>query len=99
MHQLAYTLFSEIPKYTKIEDLETFLLTILKDVFNFAMGISGAVALLFIIIGAFRFVTSAGNQEQIELAKKTLTYAIIGLVLIAGAFALVNTLLLLFSGL
>lgn len=51
---------------------------------------AGAVAVLFIIWGGFLYVTSAGNKDRIEQAKKTLTYAIVGLIVIILARFIVN---------
>lgn len=48
---------------------------------NWLLGIVGGLAVLFIVYGGFLYITSGGNKEKTELAKKTLTYAIMGLVL------------------
>ena len=55
---------------------------------GFAIG--GILALLFLIIGGFRYVMSFGNPDQAESAKKTITYAIIGLILTISAYTLVK---------
>ncbi len=47
---------------------------------NWAIGIAGAVALIYIIVGAFFYITAAGDTEKLEKAKKTIRNAIIGLV-------------------
>jgi len=47
--------------------------------------IVGIVAVIMIIVGGFRYITSAGNQERVKTAKNTLIYAIIGLVIVALA--------------
>lgn len=51
---------------------------------------AGAVAVLFLIIGGFRYVISAGNPDQVEGAKKTILYAILGLIIIFIAFVAVR---------
>lgn len=53
----------------------------------------GAIALLFIIIGGFRFIISMGNQEGIEKARQTVLYAILGLLIIFLAYLIVAYLL------
>jgi hypothetical protein len=45
----------------------------------------GAVAVIMIIIGGFRYVTSAGSSERITGAKNTILYALIGLLVAAIA--------------
>jgi len=52
--------------------------------------IIGAVAVLMIIIGGMRYVTSNGDPAQLTSAKNTILYAAIGLVLAAMANAIVN---------
>ncbi|MDP4127593.1 MAG: pilin [Bacillota bacterium] len=57
---------------------------------SWLLGIVGGLAILFIVYGGFLYVTSAGNQQRIELAKKTLTYAILGLILVALTGLILN---------
>jgi hypothetical protein len=59
-------------------------------VINLALYFSGIVAVVFIIIGGFYFMTARGNEEQATSGRKTLTYAIIGLVIIIFSFVIVN---------
>ena len=63
---------------------------ILFDVVNALLLFAGAVAVLFLIIGGFRYVVSAGNAEQVEGAKKTIVYALLGLIVIFIAYVLVQ---------
>lgn len=51
-------------------------------VINYGLGISGAIAVLFLIVGGFWYITSAGNEEQSEKGKKTIINAVIGLIVI-----------------
>lgn len=55
-----------------------------------ALAIVGILAVLFVMIGGFRYVTAHGNEEQAEAAKKTLTHAIVGVVLVVLAFVIVR---------
>ena len=61
-----------------------------------ALGIVGALSMLFIIVGGFQYVTSRGNEEQAETGRKTLTNAIIGLVIVILSYVtvvvIINTL-------
>ena len=74
-----YTLQSYIP-YKKFEDL-------LVAILNIFIVIATPIIVLFIIYGGFQYVTARGNPAQIQQATKTLTYAIIGGVMIIGAVA------------
>ena len=44
----------------------------------------------FVIYSGFLYVTAQGNPEKIKAANKSLTYAIIGAVIIIGASAIVT---------
>lgn len=74
---------------TKATDARTYIL----NVTNFALGFLGLIAVVVIIYGGFMYVTAAGVQEKAEKGKKSLTYAIIGIIMILGSFAIVNTVL------
>lgn len=63
---------------------------VIENVTNWVLGIAGSLAVLFIIISGIRYITSAGNQSQHEAAKKNLTSAIIGLVIVLIAFVIVQ---------
>ena len=56
--------------------------TYLGTIATFLTDFVAALAVLFIIIGGVLLMTSRGSQTQTERGKKTLTYAIIGLVII-----------------
>jgi hypothetical protein len=53
------------------------------------MVLLGTVAVIVILIGAFRMITSQGNAESIKSAKSTITWAIIGVVLALLSYSIV----------
>lgn len=57
---------------------------------NLLLLFAGSVAVIFIIIGGFRYLTSAGNEEASEQGKKTLVTSVIGLVVIILAATIVR---------
>jgi hypothetical protein len=50
----------------------------------------GAVSVLMIIYGGFRYITSGGDSGRVGNDKNTLVYAIIGLVIVALAQVIVH---------
>ena len=58
-------------------------------IFNTILLVAGSIAVLFLIIGGFRYITSRGNEEATEAAKKTMTSAIVGIIVIFMSFATV----------
>ena len=63
---------------------------IIKNVIDVLSVLGGAAAVVMIIVGGFRYITSAGNPESAKGARSTITYAIIGLVIIALAQIIVH---------
>lgn len=57
---------------------------------NILLGFAGGVAVLFVMIGGFWYLTAAGNEEQAEKGQKALTMAVIGLAIIIMAFVIVR---------
>lgn len=64
---------------------------IILQIVNFFLGFLGLIAVIMVIYGGIQYVTAAGNQEQIDKAKKVIMYAIIGIIIVLISFALVNT--------
>lgn len=54
------------------------------------LSFAGAVAVVFVIIGGFMYITSSGNEEQAEKGKKTLINAIIGVVVIIMSYVIIT---------
>lgn len=57
---------------------------------NWILGFTAAVATLALIWGGMQYMTSAGDTSKAETGKKTISYAIIGLVVAGLAYAIVN---------
>ncbi|MGE5392774.1 MAG: hypothetical protein ACM3NH_03460 [Candidatus Saccharibacteria bacterium] len=59
-------------------------------IINIALAIAGLIAVFFLIIGGFRYITAAGNEDSSEQAKKIILNAIIGIVVIILSFVIVR---------
>jgi hypothetical protein len=57
---------------------------------NTLIFIVGAIAVIYLIIGGLRYVTSGGDSKTVTAAKDTILYAIVGIVVAVISFALVN---------
>lgn len=62
---------------------------IIRYLAEFGIGIAATVSMLFIVIGGFQYLTGPLTQNK-EQGKKTITYALIGLVLTLSAWVIVN---------
>lgn len=63
--------------------------SVLTSVIYWILGISGGIAVLFLILGGLQYITSSGNKDKAEQAKQTILYAVIGLIVIALSFVIV----------
>lgn len=54
------------------------------------LGIIGAIALLIFVYGGLMWMTAAGSPERITQAKKTLAWAVLGLLVIFASYTLVD---------
>lgn len=60
--------------------------TLLQNIVTDALAFAGAVALIFIIWAGVKLINSGGDAKQTGEARKILTYAILGLVLVLLSF-------------
>jgi hypothetical protein len=58
----------------------------LEAIYKFAIWTVGIAAILMLTIGGFMYMVSAGNTSKAETAKKVITDAILGLVIVLGAY-------------
>ncbi len=63
------------------------VITTITNTLLFAVG---ALAVIMVIFGGFRYATSAGNAAAVTAAKNTILYAIVGLIVAFLAFAAIN---------
>lgn len=66
------------------------LLSVIK---NFVLEIAATIAVLFIIIGGVMMAASSGIPDQVQRAKKIITSAIIGLVILVCAWLIVSAIM------
>lgn len=63
---------------------------VLKLVVQIISVIAGVAAVIMIIIGGLRYITSGGDSSKVASAKSAIIYAIIGLVIVALAQIIVR---------
>ena len=54
------------------------------------LALGGIVLFLMLLSGGFKYLTSGGDPKATEGAQKTLTYAIGGLVMLAGSYIILR---------
>lgn len=66
---------------------------IVRTIINLLSVIVGVVAVIMIIIGGLRYITSGSSDTGVTSAKNTILYAIIGLIIVALAQVMVRFIL------
>jgi len=64
---------------------------ILTFMIRFFFVIAGIAALFYLLLGAFTWITSGGNKENVEKARDKIQAAIVGIILIVIVVAIVWT--------
>lgn len=59
------------------------------NVINVIVLVSGAIAVIMIIIGGLRYVLSSGDPQGTQSAKNTILYAIVGVIVAVAARSIV----------
>lgn len=67
------------------------VLVVAGNVFRFAFQIVGILAVLVIFIGGMTYARSGGNEETAGRAKKIITAAVVGLIIVFSAWLVINT--------
>lgn len=57
---------------------------------QYLMTFLGIIAVVVILLGGFKWMVAAGNDDKVAEAKKTITAGIIGLIIIISAYAIVQ---------
>ena len=63
---------------------------VLKNVISILLYIAGTIAVIMIIIGAIRYITSDGDASKAAQAKNTIIYSVVGLIVAVMSFGIVS---------
>lgn len=67
-----------------VSNVENFI----RSVITVMAGLSGLVATGFFVVAGFSYITSSGNPENLDRAKRTMMSSALGLAIILGAFVI-----------
>lgn len=60
------------------------------SIINIMLGFLGILAVIIILIGGFKWMTAAGNEDGVAEAKKIIVAGIIGLVIILASWGIAS---------
>ncbi|MBU0625044.1 hypothetical protein KKF05_01735 [Patescibacteria group bacterium] len=61
---------------------------IIGSIINAALGLLGVILVVLLIYGGFLWMTAGGNTENVDKAKKLITNAIIGIIIVLAAYSI-----------
>ena len=64
--------------------------SVISTVVDILLYVIGIISVIMLIVGGIRYTISNGAQDKITLAKNTIMYAIVGLVIAFLAYAIVH---------
>lgn len=67
-------------------------LGVLENIIKLLAPAAAIAFLIMILVGAFKFITSGGDPKAAASARSTLTYAILGVILVAAAYLILRLL-------
>ena len=71
---------------SNVVQVQAFIRSIIQTI----AGLAGLVATGFFVVGGFTYITSSGNVEHLDRAKKTITWSAVGLAITIAAFVISN---------
>ena len=89
--QLAQSVaYAAYPKVNLVQNTDP--QTVAANIIQFLLILAGALAVIFLIFGGIRYITSSGSPDGIEKAKNTITYSIVGVIVIILSYIIVSIL-------
>lgn len=82
----AGTAAENVPAEAKIN-------AVIGNVINFILFASGGLAVLLLIFAGIQYITSLGNQERMDAAKKTIKQSLLGLLVVIFAYAIITNII------
>jgi len=73
---------------SSFDDTNNSLTIIIIRVINISLDLLGLLVLVLMIVSGYQWMTAAGNEDQIATAKKRITNAAIGLLIILAAWSI-----------
>lgn len=64
--------------------------TVLKTVVNVLSAVAAIMAVIMLVIAGFKYITSEGDSGKVNSARSTLTYALVGILVVALSQSLVR---------
>lgn len=79
-----------IPTGTGLPDPPGGIAKIIRNLLTWLLGIVGVIAIIGFVISGIQYLTSAGDEDRMQSAKRNMLYAIIGVVVVLSSFVVIQ---------
>jgi len=86
----APTISGNLPEEEGIQSVDAQRLALTRKITNLIFGVASIVAIFFVVQNGWSMAASAGSEEKVTQAKKGLTWAAIGLLLIILSYSIIR---------
>ncbi|MBU2025975.1 MAG: pilin [Patescibacteria group bacterium] len=93
MPKITQAAFLEYPSGTNLPGEEgsgDLAVGVVKNLMYWLLGLLGFIGVIGFVIAGILYLTSAGNDERMEKAKKSMIYCVLGVVISLGALVLIE---------
>jgi len=59
------------------------------NVLQWVLGVAGSISLLMLVAGGIMYVTSAGDEQKIVVAKKIIVWTLLGLMVVLASYSII----------
>lgn len=63
---------------------------IIRNLLTWLLGIVGVIAIIGFVISGIQYLISAGNEDQMQSAKRNMLYAIVGVIVVLSSFVIIQ---------
>lgn len=89
---------ADVDKYYGVNDLieqgvnlgQRDLRSAIAGIINLILGFLGVIAVIIVLLGGFKWMTSQGSSDKIDEAKKLIGAGVVGLAIVLAAFAVAS---------
>lgn len=64
---------------------------LLLNILNFLLQVFGIIAIIALLISGIFYLTAYGSEDRLKLAKRGMTYSIIGIVVVLSGMIIIKT--------
>ena len=68
------------------------------NILNFLLSVTGIIAIIALVLAGILYFASNGDEKKIQIAKRAMTYSILGIILAMGGMVFVYFIGQFFSG-